>query len=36
MKLKFTKAAKKALKRKKSVTLKVTGAGASVTYKLKR
>ena len=36
VKLKFTKAAKKALKRKKTVTLKVTGAGASVTYKLKR
>jgi hypothetical protein len=36
VKLKFTKAAKQALKRKKTVTLKVTGAGASVTYKLKR
>lgn len=36
VKLKFTKAAKKSLKRKKTVTLKVTGAGVSVTYKLKK
>lgn len=36
VKLKFTKAAKKALKRKRTVTLKISGAGVSVTYKLKR
>lgn len=36
VKLTFSKAAKKALKRKRTVTLKISGAGASVTYKLKR
>jgi len=36
VKLKFTKAARKALKRKRTVTLKITGAGAALTYKLKR
>ncbi|MBE2320445.1 hypothetical protein DVA67_031065 [Solirubrobacter sp. CPCC 204708] len=36
IKLKFTKAAKKALKRKRSVTLKITGAGVATTYLLKR
>ncbi|MDA0179608.1 hypothetical protein OJ997_04815 [Solirubrobacter phytolaccae] len=36
VKLKFTKAAKKALKRKRSVKLTITGSGVSVTYTLKR
>jgi len=36
VKLKFTKAAKKALKRKRSVKLTITGGGVSVTYTLKR
>jgi Ca2+-binding RTX toxin-like protein len=36
VKLKFTKAAKKALKRKQSVKLTITGGGATLKYTLKR
>ncbi len=36
VKLRFTKAARKALKRKRSVKLKISGGGVSLTYTLKR